>query len=139
MHIVWGIVVAVLSLVAWGGQTVTWLKARLGRRPAPSQPQGGVEMAHLLGIRGEAPFDTVTLWTMVVAGVLLVVDNGAWAYFGLVGGGMYVYFAGRALFTSVAGHRESQSTTSLGYALLVVWAIMGLITIAAAVVALPIA
>lgn len=53
---------------------------------------------------------------MVVAGVLLILNNGVWAYFGLVGGGMYVYFAGRAI-----------------------WALVGLITIAAAVVALPIA
>ena len=131
-----------LSLLAWGGQIVSWLAPDLAIRLNLMEPKNSVEPTYWADIRGEAPFDFITLWTMVVAGVLLVLDNSAWAYFGLVGGGMYVYFAGRGIFTRAAMQRRgfrvgNPANLKLGYALLVVWGLMGLIMIAAAVIALP--
>jgi hypothetical protein len=78
---------------------------------------------------------------MVVAGVLMILDIQEWAYFGLVGGGMYIYFAGGAIFTRIAARRAGVPLGTLlnhklRYTLLVLWALMGLITIAAAVVSL---
>ncbi len=92
-------------------------------------------------IRAEAPWDFLTLWTLVVAGVLLIADNKAWAYFGLVGGGTYVYFAGRGILTRAAMQRSglrigSQQNLRLGYTMLAVWGLMGLITIIAAIATL---
>ncbi len=54
-------------------------------------------VALMLGIAGRAGWgDVPEVFTrtdvMVVAGVLLIADVHAWAYFGLVGGGMYLYF-----------------------------------------------
>ena len=54
-------------------------------------------------MRGEAIWDSVTLWTLPLAGVLLLLNNPLWVYFGLVGGGMYLYFAGRGLSRFLAG------------------------------------
>ena len=78
---------------------------------------------------------------MVVAGILLILDNSAWAYCGLVGGGMFVYFAARGIFTRLSiSHRGlrvgSPENLKVAYTFLAVWGLMGLITIAAAVVAL---
>ena len=92
-------------------------------------------------IRGEAAWDFFTLWTLVVAGVLLMIDHPSWAYFGLVGGGVYVYFSGRAICTRATmqgrGFRVgTPRNLTLAYTLLSIWGLMGLITIAAAVVAL---
>ncbi|MDX2344595.1 MAG: hypothetical protein QNL12_13115, partial [Acidimicrobiia bacterium] len=63
-------------------------------------------------------------------------------YFGLVGGGMYVYFAGRGIFTRMALERRgfrvgTPQNLKIGYLMLLIWGAMGLITIAAAVIALP--
>jgi hypothetical protein len=82
------------------------------------------------------------LWTLVVAGVLLIIDNASWAYFGLVGGGMYVYFAGRGIFTRIAMRRRGlRIGTSQGVnvvlTFLVIWGVMGFATIIAAIAALP--
>jgi hypothetical protein len=106
------------------------------------EPEDTVEPTYFADVRGEALWDTLTLWTMLVAGVLLVLDVSAWAYFGLVGGGMYVYFAGRGIVTRRAiqqrGYRVGAAqNVKLGYVFLAVWGVMGLITIAAAVAALP--
>ncbi len=141
MRIVWGIVVVVLSLVAWGGQFVSWLAPRTAQKLSLTEAEDSVEPVYFADIRGEAPLDAITLWTMVVAGVLLILNVDAWAYFGLVGGGMYVYFAGRGLFTRVAIQRHGfkvgeERNVRIAYTMLAVWAAMGLITIAAAVIAL---
>jgi hypothetical protein len=142
VNVLWGLVVVLLSLLAWGGQIISWLAPELAVRLNVMEPENSVEPTYWADIRGEAPFDFITLWTMVVAGVLLILNNSAWAYFGLVGGGMYVYFAGRGIFTRAAMQRRgfrvgNPVNLKLGYALLVIWGLMGLIMIAAAVIALP--
>ena len=142
MGIGWGIVVALLSLLCWVGQAVSWFAPSAAVSLGLAEAEDTVEPAFFADARGEARWDTLTLWTMVVAGVLLVSDHRAWAYFGLFGGGMYVYFAGRGIFTRLdlrsRGLRIGASrNVTVGLAFLTIWGVMGLITIIAAVVALP--
>jgi hypothetical protein len=71
----------------------------------------------------------------------LIADRGTWAYFGLVGGGMYVYFAGRGILTRLAMRtRGLRIGTAQGvrlvFAFLGAWGLMGLATIIAAAVEL---
>jgi hypothetical protein len=106
MGVIWGIVVIVLSLLAWGGQAISWLSPATAERLSLTESEDTVEPVYHADIRGEALWDTLALWTMVVAGVLLVAGNEAWAYFGLVGGGMYLYFAGRGIVTRAAMQRR---------------------------------
>lgn len=142
MGILWGLVVVALSLLCWGGQVVSWFAPATAVRLTLMEAEDSVEPTYFADVRGEALWDTLTLWTLVVAGVLLTLDVSAWAYFGLVGGGMYVYFAGRGIVTRRAmqqrGYRVGAAqNVKLGYRFLAVWGVMGCITIAAAVVALP--
>ena len=142
MGILWGLVVVALSLLCWGGQVISWFAPATAVRLTLMEAEDSVEPVYFADIRGEALWDTLTLWTMVVAGVLLTLDVSAWAYFGLVGGGMYVYFAGRGIFTRRAmqqrGYRVGVAqNVKLGYLFLAAWGVMGCITIVAAVVALP--
>jgi len=140
----WGLVVTVLSLLAWGGQALSWLAPSLAERLSLTEQATNVEPAYHADIRGEAAWDTLTLWTMAVAGVLLVAEIEAWAYFGLVGGGMYLYFAGRGIVTRATMRRRgfrvgTPSNVHAAYALLSVWAVMALITMVAATIALRLA
>ena len=142
MGVLWGIVVLLLALLCWGGQTTSWLAPDTAVKLTLMEAEDDVEPTFWADIRGEAAWDFLTLWTMVVAGVLLIIDAAAWAYFGLVGGGMYVYFGGRGIFTRLAMRRRglrvgSEASLKVGYAFLVIWGVVGLVTIAAAVVALP--
>lgn len=97
MRVGWGLVVTASALVCWIGQAVSWLAPATAERLGLTEPETDVDPAFWADGRGEALWDTFTLWTMVAAGVLLIVGHGAWPYFGLVGGGMYLYFAGRGI------------------------------------------
>ena len=141
MNVLWGVVVTLLSLLAWGGQAVAWLSPVTAVRWQLAEAEEDVEPAFWADGLGEARWDTLTLWTMVVAGVLLIADASSWAYFGLVGGGMYLYFGGRIIFTRVAMQRRdlrigAPQNVRLGYIVGAVWAAMALITIVASIASL---
>ncbi len=142
MGILWGTVVLLVALVAWLGQTVVWFAPATGVRLGLCEAEADVEPTYWADIRGEALWDALTGWVLAAAGVLLIVDNPAWAYFGLVGGGTYFYFAGRGIITRLVMQRRglrigAPSSVRVGYAALVVWGLVALVTIIAAVVALP--
>lgn len=141
MGVLWGVAVVALSLLCWGGQLISWFAPATAVRLTLMESEDTVEPTYFADVRGEALWDALSLWTMPVAGALLIAGNTAWAYFGLVGGGMYVYFAGRGIFTRRAmqqrGYRVGAAqNVKVGYLFLSVWGVMGLITVAAAVVAL---
>lgn len=106
-----------------------------------TEQEADVEPAFYADVRGEALWDVLTLWTLLAAGVLLIVDAAAWPYFGIVGGAIYVYFAGRGVATRRemlrrglrAGTAENVKTA---FIVLPVWGIAGLVTLVAAVMAL---
>ena len=141
MDLIWGVVVILLAALAWGGQTIAWLAPPTAVRWGLREADADVDPVYAADIEGEARWDALTLWTLLAAGVLLVADHRAWPYFGLVGGAMYVYFAGRGIATRLVmrdrGHRvgsESSITTAL--VALAVWGLAALVTIIAAVVEL---
>ena len=88
--------------------------------------------------RGEALWDTFTLWVLPLAGVLLVLDLEAWAYFGLLGGGMYLYFGGRGVATRLAiagrgGRVGDADYLRMALVALVVWGVTGMLVAAGSV------
>lgn len=143
MGVVWGLILIGLGLLAWGGQAVSWFFPAAAQRWGLMEGEDSVEPVYFADVRGEALWDLLTLWTLVLAGLLLVLGEPAWAYFGLVGGGIYVYFAGRGISTRVAMQRRGYrigdpSNVSVAFLLLAVWGVVGIVTIGAAVVALPV-
>jgi hypothetical protein len=138
---IWGLVVIALGLLAWIGQTVSWLAPATAARLSLADAEGSVDDVFWADSRGEALWDALTLWTLPLAGLLLLVGLEGWAWFGLAGGGMYLYFGGRGILTRLElrrrGHHIGEpSTVRLGLTALAAWGLAGLITIAAAVVEL---
>ena len=141
MRIAWGVVVIALSVVCWGGQTFSWFFSRGAVELGLTEAESDVEPVFWRDSRGEALWDLLVLWTMPVAGVLLVADHDWWPYFGLVGGGSYLYFAGRGIVVRLMMRRHglrigSPSSVAVGLAGLAIWGVMAVITIVAAVIAL---
>lgn len=139
MEVAWGIVIVVLGLVAWGGQTISWLAPEAAVRWSLTEAEATVEPVYWADIRGEALWDLSTLWTLPVAGILLLLDIDAWSSFGLVGGGIYLYFAGRGILTRLELRRRGfrigdPANVRLGLVMLGVWGVVGLITVIAALV-----
>lgn len=138
MNVVWGVVLIIFGALAWAGQALSWLAPRTAARWNLAEAEETVEPVYWADIRGEAVWDTLTVWPLVVAGVLLVADNSAWAYFGLIGGAIYVYFGGRGILTRIQMQQRgfrigSPANVRLGLGMLGAWALVGLITVIAAV------
>ncbi len=141
MDALWGAVIVLLSLPCWAGQLMSWLWPATAERLQLTEAADSVEPAFHADVRGEAVWDVLTLWTLPLAGVLLISGVDAWAFWGLVGGGMYVYFAGRGIFTRRAMQRRGLRvgepafvrTAFIGLAL---WGVLGLVVIAFAADAL---
>ena len=138
MELVWGITIAVLGLLAWGGQALTWFAPGTAARLSLVEREDTVEDVYWADIRGEALWDLAVLWVLPAAGILLSAGHATWAYLGLIGGSTYVYFAGRGILTRLELQRRGfrigePGSVRLGLAMLSVWAAAGLITIGVAV------
>lgn len=141
MGILWGLVIAALGLLAWGGQTFSLFAPETAARLSITESQEDVDPVFWADVRGEAMWDVFTLWTLFVAGLLLMFDAAAWPYFGLVGGGIYVYYSGRGVLARRQMQRRgmrigSSADVKSAFVMLPVWGVAGAVTIVAAVVAL---
>ena len=143
MNILWGAVLIIFTLiVCWLGQITVVIAPDIATRLGLSEPEADIDPAFFADGVGEAIWDALILWTLPMAGVLLILNNPWWAYFGLVGGGMYLYFAGRGIAQRLMMQRRGirigkPEQLKLFYAALVLWGLIALITIVMAVAALP--
>ena len=142
MNIIWGFVLIIFTLIlCWLGQVINAAAPKFAGKIGLSEQESEVDRTFFLDGRGEAIWDALILWILPVAGVLLLFDHPAWAYFGLVGGGIYLYFAGRGLIVRQVMQRHDirigkPETLKLYNAVLILWGLIGLVTIIMALAAL---
>ena len=94
MNIIWGVTLTILSSIAYIGQVLSAFWPEAATKLGLTEAESAVDPTFYADMRGEAFWDAAILWTLPVAGVLLVLSHPLWPYFGLVGDGMYLYFAG---------------------------------------------
>jgi len=142
MNMIWGIILILLSSIAYFGQLISAFWPLTASKLGLTEPESDVDPVFFADVRGETYWDVLTLWTLPLAGVLLIINNPFWPYFGLVGGGMYLYFAGRGIVV----RREMQrrgirigklETRKTAYTFLTLWGLAAVITIILAITALP--
>ena len=143
MDIIWGILLIVFGLIAWGGQVLSALTPKFAEKLGLIEPEADVDTAFYADARGEARWDSITLWTLPFAGILIILNSPLWIYFGLVGGSMYLYFAGRAIFTRLELRRHGvhigkPELLKMYYIFVTLWGLIGLATIIKAVKALSV-
>ena len=145
MNIIWGVVLILFTLVlCWLMQVINTFSPALAAKLGVAEAEDEVDRTFFLDGRGEAIWDALILWTLPVAGILLLFDEPTWAYFGLVGGGMYLYFAGRGLMARrVLAQNDvaigEPGTVKLYNGVLILWGLIGLVSVIMAVDALPLA
>lgn len=143
VSLIWGLILIVFTLLlCWLAQVISALSPAMAARLGLTEPEADVDHTFYVDGRGEAIWDAMILWTLPVAGILLILNNPWWAYFGLVGGGMYLYFAGRLLVVRTMMRRRGirigkPETVKLYNGVLMLWGLIALITIVMAVMALP--
>ncbi len=145
MHLIWGVILIIFTgILCWLGQVINALSPTLAARLGLTEPESDVDPTFFVDGRGEAIWDAVILWTLPVAGILLILNSPGWVYFGLVGGGMYLYFAGRGIVVrQLMGRRGirigTPGTVKLGNVALTLWGLIAVVTIVMAVAALALA
>ncbi len=142
MNLIWGAVLIIFTLLAWLGQALTVFSPTVSASLGLSEPESDVDPTFFVDVRAEAIWDTIILWTLPLAGILLILNNPWWAYFGLAGGGMYLYFAGRGIAVRLAMQKRGirigkPENLKLAYVALTLWGLIAVVTIVMAVAALP--
>ena len=143
MNLIWGAILIIFTLIlCWLGQVISALWPTVATKVGLTEPETDVDPTFYADVRGEAFWDMAILWTLPVAGILLILNSPWWAYFGLVVGRMYLYFAGRGLIVRLVMQRRGirigrPETLKLFYAVLTLWGLIALVTIVMAVAALP--
>ena len=138
MNIIWGVILTVVSSIGWIGQSISAINPRLAERLGLTEVKTDVDSTFYADVRGEAYWDTLVLWILPVAGILLIMNNPAWVYFGLVGGGMYLYFAGRGILVRRNMQNQgirigSAETLKAIYTFLSIWGITAIATMVYAI------
>jgi hypothetical protein len=141
MNLIWGVILIIFGLICWLGQAFSALSPKVAANLGLTEPEADVDPTFYADVRGEAVWDTTILWTLPAAGVLLILNNSLWAYFGLVGGGMYLYFSGRGILSRLAMQRRGIRIGKPGYLkgayiFLCLWGLIAMVTIFMAVAAL---
>jgi hypothetical protein len=141
MELVWGSVVVVLASIAWLGQVVAWVAPATAVRLSLMEAEVDVEPAYWADIRGEATWDSLSLWTLPLAGLLLLLSEPWWAVFGLIGGGAFLYFAGRGIVTRRAMQQRgmrigASGNVRIGFVFLGIWGLVALVTVVSAAASL---
>ena len=143
MTTIWGIILFIISSIGYVGQVISAIWPETGVKLGLTEAEADVDPAFYADIRGEAFWDTVILWTLPAAGILLALNNPLWAYFGLVGGGIYLYFAGRGIIVRRVMQRRGirigePGSLKVALTFLTLWGLAAVITIIMAIAALPI-
>ncbi|MBE9505106.1 MAG: hypothetical protein IME96_13130 [Proteobacteria bacterium] len=143
MDVIWGAFLTVLTLIGWAGQVIYAVSPRLGAKLGIGESEADIDPIFYIDARGEAIWDSMIIWTLPVAGILLMFNNPLWAYFGLVGGGCYLYFAGRNLTTRIMMQRRgirigTPYNIKIAYLFVTLWGLAAIITIIMAVAALDV-
>ena len=142
METVWGAIVLIVSLFGWLGQAISAFSPTVAVSYGLTEPEADVDATFYADVRGEAYWDTVSLWPLPVGGLLLLLGSPAWAYFGLIGGGIFLYFAGRGIIVRRVMQQRGirigdPQTLKTAYIALAVWGAVALITVIMAVADLP--
>lgn len=138
MTIALGVAMVLLGLLAWIGQALSWILPKQAAEWSLTEHESDVDPVFYADVRGEAAWDTMSLWTLPLAGALLLLDHSWWPYFGLIGGGTYAYFAGRGIAARRAMRRRgiqigSDQSVRTAYVFLALWGVVALVAIVAAI------
>ncbi|MBT3363178.1 MAG: hypothetical protein HN929_12005 [Chloroflexi bacterium] len=109
MNLIWGIITLIFSLFCWGGQAISLFWPIAAAKMGLTELEADVDPAYFADLRAEALWDTVSTWVLVVAAILMIINNAVWPYFGLIGGGIYLYFAGRGIAARMLYQRRGIS------------------------------
>lgn len=137
-----GVVILVLGLIAWLGQTLAFLVPSFAVKLGLLEPEAEVDPTlYIMEAKVEGLIDILLTWTLPAAALLMIMNHPLWPYLGLFGGGVFLYFSGLITLSRVflrrAGRRVgSPASECAAYLFGSLWALSALTMIYLAAVQL---
>ena len=139
VDLIWGIILISTTLKCWVGQIIIAYSPKAAAKIRIIEPESCLDPTFFTDMHGAAIWDAISLWTLPLAGILLIINNNLWTYFGLVGGGIYLYFVGRTVASNLTLHNHGIQIGKLKklkvkLLILTLWGLIAFFTIIMAVV-----
>jgi hypothetical protein len=90
-----GILILVLGLIAWLGQSLALLVPSVAVRLGVLEREAEVDPTlYIMEAKTEAAVDILLTWTLPAAALLMLLEHPLWPYLGIFGSGVFLYFSG---------------------------------------------
>lgn len=106
MRTVLGVICVLFGGFGWIGQFISAVNYELAQKLGLQEKDEGTGPLYRRAETNAARWDSVVLWTMAVAGVLMLMDHTWWPYVGLIAGGIYLDGAGREAAKCISMYKE---------------------------------
>jgi hypothetical protein len=97
MRIVLGVVCIVFGTFGWLGQMISAFNFPLAQKLGLQEKDDNTDEAFRHAELHSAKWDVYVLWTLILAGILMLLKDPWWPYVSLIAGGIYIDAAGREM------------------------------------------
>ena len=108
-----GILVIVLGLICWLGQTLVVFAPDVAVKLGVGEPEEDIDKAMYLFERfSQGIMDILLTWILPASALMMLLGNDLWPVLALVGGGVYLYFPGVFSITRIVLKRDGRRVGS---------------------------
>ena len=132
MTIAIGIFVIITGLICWIGQGLSFISPNIALKLGfLERPEEMDNTFYIIEAKALSLNDMLLTWTLPLSGFLMLFKHPLWPYLGLVGGGIFIYFAGFIILSRVFLKKQGKrvggpSSERTAYIFGVVWILAAL-------------
>ena len=108
-----GILVIVLGLICWLGQTLVVVAPHIAVRLGVGEPEDEIDRAMYLFERfSQGIMDILLTWILPASALMMLLGQELWPILALIGGGVYLYFPGVFSITRIVLKKDGRKIGS---------------------------
>ena len=108
-----GILVIVLGLICWLGQTLVIFAPDVAVRLGVGEPEDEIDRSMYLFERySQGVMDVLLTWLLPASALMMLLGHDLWPILALMGGGVYLYFPGVFSITRIVLKRDGKKIGS---------------------------
>jgi hypothetical protein len=108
-----GVLILVLGLIAWLGQTLAFLVPAVAVKLGVLEREAEIDPTlYIMEAKVEGLVDILLTWTLPAAALLMILGHPLWPYLGLFGAGVFLYFSGLITLSRVVLKRAGKQVGS---------------------------
>ncbi len=136
------ILVIILGLICWLGQTLVVFAPDVAVKLGVGEPEEDIDRAmHLFERFSQGIMDILLTWMLPASALMMLLGHELWPILALIGGGVYLYFPGVFSITRIVLKKDgkqigSQASEMTAYIFGALWTLSAIYMIALAIAAL---